>query len=408
MDEKCQATIEWIEKRLKAFNETKVALEHAIEAYLEWMAASAYTQNTQRNHKRTLNQFLSFIKGRRYSWDEIFTRRTLNCFKNTRELSQTHAVTGLARYLYSQGKIVAPIPRHKPLPTLPVLYEAYLLYQKKYRQVSDRSITPIRRVLCAFDSYCQRNGIQLQSLKIEHIDTFQGEFLKDFSSNTRHTYRNYLRRFLSYMYHERRILTTDLAPMVIGRREYAQAKPPKFLRPDEVQQLFDSLSLSSASDIRTYAIVHLAYTMGLRPKEISLIRLDDISFRRKLLRLTVRKGDNPVELPVPEHTLKAVAAYIVGARPATDYRRLFLTLHAPHRPLSPNSVGWRITFAMKRAGLDTSAYWLRHTYAQNLLEAGASIFEIKEMLGHDKIESTQRYLHVHTKLMRQVLFDETI
>ena len=196
--------------------------------------------------------------------------------------------------------------------------------------------------------------------------------------------------------------------MVIGRREYAQAKPPKFLRLAEVQQLFASLNLSSTSEIRTYAMVHLAYTMGLRPKEISLIRLDDISFRRKLLRLTVRKGDNPLELPVPEHTLKAVAAYIIGARPTTDCRRLFLTLPPPHRPLSPNALGCQITFAMRRAGLDTSAYWLRHTYAQNLLEAGASIFEIKEMLGHDKIESTQRYLHVHPKLMRQVLFDETI
>ena len=160
-------------------------------------------------------------------------------------------------------------------------------------------------MLSAFDSYCQRNGIQLQSLKIEHIDAFQGEFFKDLSSSTRHTYRNYLRRFLNYLYHERRIVTTDLAPMVIGRREYAQSKPPKFLRPAEVQQLFASLSLSSASDIRTYAIVHLAYTMGLRPKEISLVRFNDISFRQRLLRLTVRKGDNPLELPVPEHTLKA-------------------------------------------------------------------------------------------------------
>lgn len=408
MDEESQATIEWIENRLKSFNETKVALGHAIEAYLEWMAVNAYTQNTQRNHKRTLSQFLSFIKGRRYHWDEIFTRHTLKCFKNIKDLSQAYAITGLSRYLYSQGKIAEPIRLHNALPSLPVLYEAYLLYQKKYRQLSDRAITPIRRVLSAFDSYCQRNGIQLQSLKIEHIDAFQGEFFKDLSSSTRHTYRNYLRRFLSYLYHERRIVTTDLAPMVIGRREYAQAKPPKFLRPAEVQQLFASLSLSSASDIRTYAIVHLAYTMGLRPKEISLVRFNDISFRQRLLRLTVRKGDNPLELPVPEHTLKAVAAYIIGARPKTKHRRLFLTLPPPHRPLSPNAVGCQITFAMKRAGLATSAYWLRHTYAQNLLEAGASIFEIKEMLGHDKIESTQRYLHVHTKLMRQVLFDETI
>jgi integrase/recombinase XerD len=55
-----------------------------------------------------------------------------------------------------------------------------------------------------------------------------------------------------------------------------------------------------------------------------------------------------------------------------------------------------------------NAYCLRHTYAQNLLEAGVSIYEVKEMMGHDSIESTRKYLYVHTKLMREVLFDETL
>ncbi|BBO85035.1 hypothetical protein DSCO28_56010 [Desulfosarcina ovata subsp. sediminis] len=85
-----------------------------------------------------------------------------------------------------------------------------------------------------------------------------------------------------------------------------------------------------------------------------------------------------------------------------------MTLQPPYRPTTANMIGQHITKAMRKVGLNATAYWLRHTYAQNLLEAGASIFEIKEMLGHDNIESTQRYLHVHTQLMRQVLFDETI
>jgi site-specific recombinase XerD len=63
---------------------------------------------------------------------------------------------------------------------------------------------------------------------------------------------------------------------------------------------------------------------------------------------------------------------------------------------------------MKKAGLDSSGYWLRHTYAQNLLEAGRSFYEVKEMLGHDNIESTGVYLHIHAALMRKVLFNETL
>jgi site-specific recombinase XerD len=63
---------------------------------------------------------------------------------------------------------------------------------------------------------------------------------------------------------------------------------------------------------------------------------------------------------------------------------------------------------MRKANIAASAYWLRHTYAQNLLEQEVSIFEIKEMLGHDRIQTTHRYIHINIKLMREVLFDETL
>jgi site-specific recombinase XerD len=63
---------------------------------------------------------------------------------------------------------------------------------------------------------------------------------------------------------------------------------------------------------------------------------------------------------------------------------------------------------MKKAGLSSSGYWLRHTYAQNLLQMGRSIYEIKEMLGHQSIQASQRYIHIHTELMRKVLFNEEL
>jgi integrase/recombinase XerD len=65
---------------------------------------------------------------------------------------------------------------------------------------------------------------------------------------------------------------------------------------------------------------------------------------------------------------------------------------------------------MRKAGLpkEATAYWLRHTYAQHLLEAGVSVFEIKEMLGHDDIDATRRYLHIHIKLMRRVILGEIV
>ena len=70
--------------------------------------------------------------------------------------------------------------------------------------------------------------------------------------------------------------------------------------------------------------------------------------------------------------------------------------------------GWcrKRSRVIRKDGVPGTPYWLRHTYAQNLLESGASIFEIKEMLGHDCIKATKRYLHIHIKLMREVLFDD--
>jgi site-specific recombinase XerD len=107
-------------------------------------------------------------------------------------------------------------------------------------------------------------------------------------------------------------------------------------------------------------------------------------------------------------SVKAIAAYIATARPEVSFRQLFLTSKKPLRPVSANTVAYSIDKAIKEAGLSGSAYWLRHTYAQNLLNIGRSIFEIKEMLGHQNIQSTQPYLHIDTKLMRKVLFDETL
>jgi integrase/recombinase XerD len=389
-------------------DETALALKHAIEKYLEWMAANAYSKSTQRQYKCNLSDFLSYIQSGRYRWDNIFSSRTIRRFKKVKGPRTIPAIAGLSRYLYNQGKLAQPIQVRKLPPSLPDIYEDFLVYQKNYCQTSDRIETQIRRVLCAFHDYCQQNGIGLKALKIEHVDAFRNVFFKDFSAATRHSYRGHLRKFLSYLYHQRRILTKDLCPLVLGRREYGQARPPRFLRPGEVQKIFAHLNPSTASQIRTYALMLLAYTMGLRPNEISRIRLDDISFGRRILRLNLRKGDNPLELPIPEHTVKATAAYIIGARPKSAYRRLFLTLHPPYRPMTPKLVGYHISKVIKQAGLKASAYWMRHTYAQNMLEAGASVFEIKEMLGHDKIESTKSYLRVHIQMMRKVLFDETL
>jgi len=379
-------------------------LKQIIDACLQWMISSGYTRGTCGSYRSELNTFLQFCIRKQINRDDIFTLDTFRDFQKTRQT--TPAVVKLFRYLLEQKQIhqtIDPPPRRLPEP-----YETYLRYYQKTRQVPSIRIVRIRKVLCAFHNYLERHNIKLSLLRVDQIDAFLAEYFVGFSPNTRQTYRFYLRGFLKYLYYPGGIIGKDLAPLVVGPRKFVQNKPPKFFRPHEIKGLFDSFELSSVKDLRNHAMVHLAYGLGLRPDEISRITLDDISFTKSELTLTTRKNGRPTKLPIPENIMKAIASYIIGARPKSSYRQLFLNLVAPYHPVCCNSVGAHITECIRKAGLSGTAYWLRHTYAQNLLETGASIYEIKEMLGHDYIDSTEKYLHVHIKLMRRVIFNEEL
>jgi len=383
----------------------KTPSQNDINVYL----LEKWEKTYRKKDRQVLNEFLDFIRSRQIPCQEAFTHKTLKEYqKNTNLPDVKTIIRGFSLYLYSQEKIEEAIPCFKDPSALPQIYEDYLIYHKRTQLTPDKRITQIRRVLGAFYLYLIKANIKLASLSIEHIDTFQSTFHAPLALSTSRAYRYYLCGFLGYLYHERKLIKSDLADLVVTPRYSAQAKPPKFFRPQEIEILFASLELSSAWHLRAYAMIHLAYTMGLRLKEISLISLDDISFSKAELLIRNRKNNNPFTLPIPEQTIKAITTYLIGGRPKSDNRALFLTFFYPYRPVTAVTVVGDIRKCIRKANLPGSAYWFRHTYAQNLLESGASIFEIKEMLGHDCIESAKRYLYIHTKLMREVLFDETL
>ncbi|MFC1816556.1 tyrosine-type recombinase/integrase [Thermodesulfobacteriota bacterium] len=354
-----------------------------------------------------LTDFLIYTIRQGVALKDMFTFDTFIKFrKSTGVKKVAHALIGLSGYLHDKGSIPAPLQIPNYQIQLPDIYEQYLCHLKQNKAVSEGLLKGARRVLAVFHDHLGADKIDLCALKIEHLDLFMAKFKVALS--TRKTYRHYLRGFLKYLYYEKKILRKNLAPLLVGAPRFDQVKPPKFLRPREVQKLFTGLKLSTPTDVRTCAMVYLAYTLGLRPIEISKITLDDISFSEGKLRVPDRKTKSPVVLPLPEMTIKALAAYIATARPEAPLRQLFLTNQKPIKPVSANTVVYYIGKAMKDAGLSSSAYWLRHTYAQNLLQIGRSIYEIKEMLGHQNIQSSQVYLHIDTKLMRKVLFNETL
>ncbi len=288
---------------------------------------------------------------------------------------------------------------------IPEEFERYLYYYKTQVRRKE-TVQRVRNILTGLDVYLQELDITFCKISIEQVDHFLARYNKNFTPGTSRTYRSHIRKFLKYLYQEGYI-KKDLAPLVVSPPDFARSKPPKFLRPNEVQKLFNSLNLSNAKDLRSYAAMHLAYYLGLRPREIRLITLDDISFRQKEIFIQTRKNYSPAQLPLPDDTIKAITAYIVGGRAESEHRTLFLQLIPPYKPVNVCDIPRYVRECMYENNFKASIYWLRHSYAQNLLESGASIYEIKEMMGHKSIDSTRKYLSIHITLMREVILDET-
>lgn len=385
-------------------------LSQAVEQYLLQRIEQGFPETHINTQCKMLQDFQLFVEQQAKEWDEIFTLEILKEFMLQGDSDdRRRAVRGLAKFLYREKQISQPIPR-KSRPKLPELFKDYLHYCTTARYDTEKTVQHIRRVLEAFNHYLGQYNLSLSALTIEQIDTFDQEYNAAYARQSQKFNRSCFRLFLRYLYHERRVLGRDFAALIKVPRMYQPAKPPCFLRPGEIQQLFDSMIPATHTELRAYAMVHIAYTMGLRPQEISRLSLDDIAFSKAEMNVRYRKAALPITMPIPQKTLKAIAAYMVGGRPENDCRELFLQCYRPYNPVSSATVCYAIKSCMQKAGLpeEATTYWLRHTHAQHLLEAGISIFEIKEMLGHDDIDATNRYLHIHLKLMRRVILGELV
>lgn len=376
-------------------------LSDQINKYLLWMTEKGRASRTIESHESMLLHFKDFVRMDKSVNKDIFSKKYREKFYGHCCLKKAPpAINGFIRYLQEQKLI----PGFKP--ALPDIFLSYLEYHRKVRQSGDKYNQHIGKVLIDFNMFLHANGMLLQDINIVTVDNFFSENKEIYSSSTCRDNRSVIRQFLRYLYFEKQILKKDLSALIVSVPNFAKDNPPKFLRPDEIKRLFESTDISTPKGLRDHAMLRLAYSTGLRPIEVSRITLDDISFKSGELTLRIRKGDNPVTFPLPEDTMKAITAYIIGSRPDTHERSLFVNLDPPHVSVYSKIVSKAIQFLMNKAGVPGTPYCLRHTYAQNLLESGASIFEIKEMLGHDCIKSTKRYLHVGISLMREVLLDD--
>ena len=182
------------------------------------------------------------------------------------------------------------------------------------------------------------------------------------------------------------------------------SKLPRVLGRDEVASLLDRIPAGGPLEVRDRAIFELAYSSGLRAQEIVSLDLGDTDFDSETVRVT-GKGNKTRVLPVGEPAQRALQRYLEAARhalgPARAEQALFISRRG--RRLSPSDVRRRLEKWVREAAVAgrISPHTLRHSFATHLLEGGADLRSIQELLGHASVSTTQVYTRVEPSRLRQ-------
>jgi integrase/recombinase XerC/integrase/recombinase XerD len=181
---------------------------------------------------------------------------------------------------------------------------------------------------------------------------------------------------------------------------------PRVLKAGEVAQLLDRIPATKPLELRDRALFELAYASGLRAEELVTLDLESVDFDGEAVRVE-GKGDRTRVVPTGEHSLRALEQYLLRARPvlAIDSERA-LFLSKSGRRLGTSDVRRRLrTWSRLAAGrapalADAHPHALRHSFATHLLEGGADLRAIQELLGHASISTTQVYTRVESARLR--------
>jgi integrase/recombinase XerD len=208
-----------------------------------------------------------------------------------------------------------------------------------------------------------------------------------------------LRALLRFLHLSGRV-PVPLAQTVPSAAGWRLSSLPRTLEAEQVERLLSSCDHSTVVGRRDHAILVLLARLGLRACEVARLCLDDINWRDG--EVTIRgKGATSERLPLPHEAGEAVVSYLRDGRPRVDCREVFVTVHAPLRPLSPAAVVGVVGYACDRAGMQrVGPHRLRHTLACDLLRAGTPLAQIAPILRHASIATTAIYAKVDRDALR--------
>lgn len=241
------------------------------------------------------------------------------------------------------------------------------------------------------------NDLQWDLLKPDNVISFVASYAARCRPGTVQVAASALRTFLRYLrFHGR--CAEALISAVPRIPNWRLSHVPKTMTGEQLQAFLESFDRATATGRRDYAMALCQVVLGLRACEVVGLLLDDIDWRSGIVRIAAAKGLRARELPLTKHVGDAIVDYVRSGRPSSDCRNVFVRHRAPRGAVSLAVVHGAIRMAFARTkGCEkwTGTHVLRHTAATNLLERGASLKEISDVLGHRCIETTTIYTKVN-------------
>ena len=290
-------------------------------------------------------------------------------------------------------------PKHRELRNMNKRVEDFLNFLTTEKGASEHTTKNYGIDLREFMKFIEEK--ELPGLTYLDIRSFLA-FLKtrEYSKNSISRKLACLRSFFKYLVRENVLAQNPAAGIATPKKE---KRLPSFMNPDEITKLLDAPDKNSWEEKRDKAILEMLYSSGLRVSELAGLNHDDLDFFGGLVRVR-GKGKKERIVPVGQTALNSLRAYwdMKAPREAASAIKKPLFISRIGSRLTDRSVRRMILKYVKRTGLgkEISPHTFRHSFATHMLDRGADLRSVQELLGHANLSTTQIYTHVTTQRLK--------
>ena len=358
-----------------------------IEEFAVWLRQKGYKGSTIKYHLGFAPHVESFLQARGaqkledLTCDDFEEAWTGFCHKRKGACSTTRLIK---RFLMEFHGLEPPVPKS----LTPICHELdrFGSHLRNVRGLAGSTIggymAPLKEFLeyLGFDEY---PGV-LADLTLKQIDGYLEKRAPGLQRSTVKNTVSFLRTFLRFE-HEQGVISRPLHEMIDSPRIYRHERLPRALPWETVRALLASIDRGNPSGIRSYTILLLLATYGMRCSEVASLTLDDIDWNTGVIRIHQQKSGTPLVLPLTDEVGGALVEYMEKARPEVDYRELFLRQIAPSGPIRESGINGLFHSCIARSGLDIpqqGPHCIRHSFAVHMLREGTTLKTIGDLLGH--------------------------